>query len=196
VDERYDKVAVEEEVMKDPAIAATILRLPMIYGPGDRLHRLFPVIKRVADGRSSMLLPEDFAAWRGPRAYVENIAHAIALAATSERAAGKIYNVCEEPTLSELAWRGRIAQEMQWPGKFVTLPKARTPKQLWFPGNSDQHVVATSGRIRSELGYQEPVGLEESIRRTVAWEKENPPAMIDPQQFDYAAEDAALANAA
>jgi nucleoside-diphosphate-sugar epimerase len=196
VDERYDKVSVEEEIMKDPAIPGTILRLPMIYGPRDRLHRLFPVIKRVADGRSSMLLPEDFATWRGPRGYIENIAHAIALAATSDRAAGRIYNVCEEPTPSELAWRTRIAQEMRWSGEFVTLPKDRTPKHLWFPGNADQHVVVTSDRIRRELGYQEPVSIEESLRRTIAWQQQNPPATIDPRQFDYEAEDAALAHAA
>jgi len=46
------------------------------------------------------------------------------------------------------------------------------------------------------LGYCEPVGIEESIRRTVAWEQPNPPATFDPQQFDYAAEDAALTDAA
>jgi hypothetical protein len=38
------------------------------------------------------------------------------------------------------------------------------------------------------------VALEEAIRRTIAWQRENAP---DPQflaQFDYAAEDAALAK--
>jgi nucleoside-diphosphate-sugar epimerase len=196
VDENYDKIAVEEEIMKDPALAATILRLPMVYGPGDHLHRFFPLLKRLADGRSSVLLREDIAAWRGPRGYVENIAHAIALAATSDQAAGRTYNVCEEPTVSELAWQARIAQVIQWPAKFVTLPKERTPKHLGFPGNTAQHVVATSERIRNELGYREAVSLEESIRRTVAWEQQNPPATINSQQFDYEAEDSALANTA
>ncbi len=37
----------------------------------------------------------------------------------------------------------------------------------------------------------EPVPLDEAIRRTIAWERANPPAEIDPDQFDYAAEDAA-----
>jgi nucleoside-diphosphate-sugar epimerase len=196
VDENYDKIAVEQEIRKDPAIPATILRLPMVYGPGDRLHRFFPLLKRLADGRSTVVLREDIAAWRGPRGYVENIAHAIALAATSDRAAGQTYNVCDEPTVSELAWQTKIAQVIQWPAKFVTLPKERTPKHLWVPGNTAQHVVATSERIRNELGYREPVSLEESIRRTVAWEQLNPPATINSQQFDYEAEDSALANTA
>jgi hypothetical protein len=61
-------------------------------------------------------------------------------------------------------------------------------------GNADQHVVASSGRIRKGLGYEEPVEIEDAIRRTIAWEQQNPPSIVDPQQFDYGAEDAALAN--
>jgi len=168
----------------------------MVYGPGDPLHRFFPLLKRCADGRSSILLPDDFAAWRGPRGYVENIAHAIALAATSDQAAGCVYNICEEPTLSELDWQARIAKQMKWPGRFVVLPRERTPKHLLLPGNAAQHVVATSERIRTELGYKELVEIDEAIQRTAAWEQRNPPSTINLQQFDYDAEDAALAQVA
>lgn len=194
VDEHYDKIAVEEAIMNDPAIPGTVVRLPMVYGPGDPLHRFFPLLKRIADGRSSILLAGDFAAWRAPRGYVDNVAHAIALAATSDQAAGRIYNVCQEPMLSELTWQTRIAKQIEWTGKFVVLPRERTPKHLLLSGNAAQHVVASSDRIRSELGYTEPVSIEESIRRTIAWEQKNPPATINPEQFDYDAEDTALAN--
>jgi nucleoside-diphosphate-sugar epimerase len=195
VDEHYDKIAVEEAVMNNRNVPGTILRLPMVYGPGDPHHRFFPLLKRIADARSSVLLPDDFAAWRGPRGYVENVAHAIALAATSHRAAGRIYNVCEEPTLSELEWQTLIAKQRNWTGRFVVLPRERTPKHLLLPGNAAQHVVASSERIRTELLYTELVEIEEAIRRTVAWEQRNPPGNINPQQFNYDAEDAALANA-
>ena len=70
----YDKVTVEEVIASDP-IPATILRLPMVYGPGDPLHRFFPLLKRLIDERPSIILSADFAAWRGPRGYVENVAH-------------------------------------------------------------------------------------------------------------------------
>lgn len=56
------------------------------------------------------------------------------------------------------------------------------------------HCVGDSARIRSELGYQEPVGREEALRQTIAWERANPPVRIDSDQFDYAAEDASLAR--
>jgi nucleoside-diphosphate-sugar epimerase len=81
---------------------------------------------------------------------------------------------------------------MNWPGNFVLLPRAETPKHLLQPGNAAQHLVASSDRIRTELGYKEPVELEEAIRRTIAWEQQNPPSIVNPQQFDYFAEDAAL----
>jgi len=192
VNEDYDKIAVEDAILHNGRIAGTVLRLPIIYGPGDPLHRCFPTVKRVMDRRPALLLADELAAWRAPRGFVENVAHAIALAATSEQAAGRVYNVCQEPSLPELDWQKQIVAQMQWHGKFVVLPKAQTPKHLLQPGNAAQHIVASSERIRKELNYREPVELAEAIRRTIAWEQNNPPAAIDPQQFDYAAEDAAL----
>lgn len=193
VSEDYDKIAVEDAVMNSSHVSGTVLRLPMVYGPGDPLHRFFPVLKRISDGRRFIPLPDDVAAWRGPRGYVENVAHAIALAATEAKAAGKIYNVCEEPCVSELEWQKKIASQTGWTGEFAVWPAARTPKHLLFPGNATQHVVISSERIRTELGYSEIVRQDEGIRRTIAWEQSHPPD-IDPQKFDYAAEDAALAG--
>ena len=46
----------------------------------------------------------------------------------------------------------------------------------------------------SAAAYKELVDLHEAIRRTIAWEQSNPPGAINPQQFDYKAEDAALAG--
>jgi nucleoside-diphosphate-sugar epimerase len=125
---------------------------------------------------------------------VENVAHAIALAATSDHAVGRVYNICEEPPLPELAWQEKVAAQMQWPGAFVVLPRERTPKHPLQVGNASRHIVASSDRIRAELRYKEPVENDEAIRRMIAWEQKNPPNTINPQQFDYDAEDKALAN--
>ena len=193
VTDDYDKIPAEDAVMNSPDLPGTVLRLPMVYGPGDPLHRFYPVVKRVADRRSHILFPETLAAWRTPRGYVENVAVAIALAATDDRAAGRIYNVCEEPSFSELEWAQKITAEMGWEGKFVVVPVDQTPPHLLKPGNAAQHWSASSARIRRELGYSEPVTVEEAIRRTIAWERENPPTVDFLAQFDYAAEDAAVA---
>ncbi len=189
----YDKIPAERVVMNDRELPGTVLRLPMVYGPGDPLHRFHPIVKRVDDGRRHIILAETLAAWRSPRGYVENVAAAIVLAATDEHAARRIYNVCEKPAFSELEWARKIATEMRWDGEFVVLPVEHTPRHLATPGNAAQHWTASSARIRQELGYQEPVAIEEAIRRTIPWERENPPAIGSQAQFDYAAEDAAVA---
>jgi nucleoside-diphosphate-sugar epimerase len=195
VTDDYDKIPAESVVMNDRELPGTVLRLPMAYGPGDPLHRFYPVVKRIADRRRHIIFPETLAAWRSPRGYVENVAAAIALAATDERAARRIYNVCEEPSFSELEWAQKIAAAMLWDGDFVVLPIEHTPRHLQKPGNAAQHWTASSARIRKELGYQEPVAIEEAMRRTIRWERENPPAgSAFLAQFDYAAEDAAVAG--
>jgi nucleoside-diphosphate-sugar epimerase len=193
VTDDYDKIPAERVVMNDHKLPGTVLRLPMVYGPGDLLRRFYPVVKRIADGRRHIIFPETLAAWRSPRGYVENVAAAIALAAADDRSARRVYNVCEEPAFSELEWAQKIAAEMQWDGDFVVLPLERTPRHLLQPGNAAQHWTASSARIRQELGYREPVPIEEAIRRTIAWERENPPIGAPMAQFDYPAEDAALA---
>ena len=188
----YDKIPAERAVMNDSELPGTVLRLPMIYGPGDPLHRFYPVVKRISDGRGHLLFAEPLAAWKSPRGHVENVAAAITLAATDARAAGRIYNVCEEPAFSELEWARKIAAQMQWNGEFVVLPVDRTPPHLLRPGNAAQHWTASSARIRRELGYVEPVAVDEAIRQTIRWELENPPA-LPLAQFDYEAEQRAVA---
>ncbi len=194
VTDDYDKIPAERIVMSDRELPGTVLRLPMVYGPGDPLHRFYPIVKRVADGRRHIIFPETLAPWQTPRGYVENVASAIALAATDERAAQRIYNVCEEPPFSELEWARKIADEMQWDGEFVVLPVERAARHLLKPGNAAQNWTASSARIRQELEYREPVEIEEAIRRTIHWEREDPPAVGFEAQFDYAAEDEAVAG--
>jgi nucleoside-diphosphate-sugar epimerase len=194
LDDEYDKIPVEREILADPRLPGTVLRLPMVYGPGDALHRLMPIVKRVADGRRVILLEEKLARWRAPRGYVENVAAAIVLAATDDRAAGRIYNVGEKENLSELEWAQRVAAVAGWTGEFVLLPADRMPAHLLMPGNTEQHWSTDTTRIRTELGYREPIAQEEAIRRTIEWERANPTSS-SPHAFDYPAEDAALAHA-
>jgi nucleoside-diphosphate-sugar epimerase len=189
LDDEYEKIEVERAVLGDADLPATVLRLPMIYGPGDPLHRFRATLARMDEGRPVIVMPESWAAWRSPRGYVDNVAAAIALAAASERGAGRVYNVAEAESYSELEWSRMIAAAAGWEGEFVLLPDDRTPPSLRVPGELRQHWVADTTRIRSELGYEEPVAREEAIRRAVAWERATAPS--DPPPIDHAAEDEA-----
>jgi nucleoside-diphosphate-sugar epimerase len=190
IDDDYDKIPAERVVLDQQG---TVLRLPMVYGPGDPLHRFHGIVKRIQDGRDKIVFSEPMAHWRSPRGYVDNVADAIALAAESDRAAGRVYNIAEPEAFSELQWARRIAGRMEWHGEFVVLPPERVPRHLMPPGNTAQHLDASSQRIREELAYRETVPVDIAISRTIEWESANPPSGISFHQFDYAAEDAALA---
>ena len=194
VDDEYDKIPVERAVLGDQTLPGTVLRLPMVYGPGDPLHRLWPLVKRMDDRRPAIVMDARIADWRGPRGHVENVAAAIALAAMSDRAANRVYNVTEPESYTELEWARKVATVIGWTGELLALPPEKTPAHLRLPGNFDQHWSADSTRIRDELGFVEPVGVDEAIRRTVAWERLNPPA-APMMPIDYDAEDAAIAAA-
>jgi nucleoside-diphosphate-sugar epimerase len=194
VDDDYDKIPVERAVMGDGELPGTVMRLPAVYGPGDPLHRLWPLVKRMDDDRPAILMGEGLAAWRWTRGFVGNVAAAIALAAMSDKAARRVYNVGDARAYSELEWARRVASVVGWPGELVVLPPDDVPEHLRMPGRVEQHWSADTTRIRSELGYAEPVDVDDAIRQTVAWERANPPT-IPLAAFDYAAEDAALAAA-
>jgi nucleoside-diphosphate-sugar epimerase len=193
LDDEYDKIPVERAVLSDAKMPGTILRLPMIYGLGDPVHRFHSILKRIDDHRKQIIFADDVAPLRTPRGYVEDVGAAVALAAVSPQAAGRIYNVCEAESFGELDWARKIAAAINWSGEFVVLPHDKTPKHLLWPANTAQHMVASSGRIRKELGYRELLPRDEAIQRTIEWERANPPAQPF-AQFDYAVEDTALAQ--
>ncbi len=188
----YDKILVERTLMSYPGLSATVLRLPMVYGPGDYQHRLFEYVKRMEDRRRVILLDEGTAQWRTTRGYVENVAAAIALAAIDDRASNRIYNVCEMQDFSAADWVREIAKVTGWNGKIVVAPKNLLPAHRLAESNTEHHLVMDSARIRKELGYMEPLALEQALERTIDWERSHPPEYLDPNRFDYAAEDAAL----
>jgi len=172
--------------------AGTVLRLPMVYGPGDPLRRFFPILRRVADRRTHILIQEEWADWKGPRGYVENVAHAIALAAVDDRAINRIYNVGDQPSFTEFEWARTIAHAAGWNGSFLRLPQDRLPKHLMQRGNAAQPWVIDTSRIERELGYRAPVTTALGVRRTVEWDLANLPASFPIHPIDYIAEDAAL----
>ena len=188
--EEYEKRWVEQVVMSDPDLPGTILRYPMIYGANDG-GRTFDIVKRMQDNRRVILLEEKVARWRWSRGYAENVAWATVLALTQERASNRIYNVAEPEGLSYLEWTQRVARAGGWRGRIVVVPDGRlSPESL----NFEHHWVVDTTRIRAELGYMEVVPQEEALRRTVEWQKANPPEKYDPKDFDYATEDKVLAE--
>ncbi|MBD6617179.1 NAD-dependent epimerase/dehydratase family protein [Komarekiella sp. 'clone 1'] len=191
----YEKILVERVVMAGD-LPGTILRLPMVYGSRDILHRLYAYIQRMDDNRPAIVLSESIARWRGSYGYVENIAYAIALAVINQNATGRIYHVADVAALTEAERITRVGEIVGWQGKVVVVPNSQLPQDRKLSLNLEQHWVVNSTRIRQELGYQEIVPLDEALARTIAWQKTHPPQ--EPQQFampwllDYSTEDVIL----
>jgi nucleoside-diphosphate-sugar epimerase len=185
----YEKILAEMVYMSAPELPGTILRLPMVYGPGDYQHRLHEYLKRMDDRRPAVLLEEGLANWQWTRGYVENVADAIVLAIQNDAAMKKIYNVGKEEVLTTYEWVSLIAKYAEWDGEIIIVPKEKLPKEMVPDMRSEQHLVSDTTRIRKELGYREMIPDGKGMRRTIAWERENPPKKTSPEEFNYEVED-------
>ena len=185
----YDKILVERVYMNEPELPCTVLRLPMVYGPGDYQHRLFPYLKRMDDNRPAILLEQGMAQWCCSRGYVEDIANAVVLAIEKEVSSDEIYNVSEKEIQYEAEWIKILEKTADWDGKIIVVPKVESPDFL-NPGiDTTQHLTVDTTKIRNELGYKEYISQDEALRRTVEWERAHPPDKVDTKMFDYKEED-------
>jgi len=184
----YDKILVEQVLLNESELPATVLRLPAVYGPGDKQRRLGSYVRRMKDGRPAILLAEEQTGWRWTRGFVANVAAAVALAVADHRGAGRVYNVGEEPVPTEREWMERIGVAAGWTGTVVTLPGGEMPYHLRQSFDWRYDLWIDTGRIRSELGYGEPVPVDEAMNLSVDWER----AQVDETALNYIAEDAVL----
>ena len=137
----YEKILAEREIAANPALPATILRLPKVYGAEDNAD-----LATVYGARSHP-------AWRWTHGHVDNVASAIVLASTHEDAQG-VYNVGEQytPTVAE---------------RLAYLPVRADASVLPGGGRFDQNIDYDTSRIRRELGYQEVIPEREGMAMVV-----------------------------
>jgi nucleoside-diphosphate-sugar epimerase len=188
----YDKIPVERIFLDEDRLKATVLRLPAVYGPRDRQHRFRDVARRLADDRHDMVVDEEFAHWRFTHGYVENVAGAITLAATTDASSG-IFNVGEKESPTREEWLRRVFDAAGWNGHVVIVPASVLPDELKVTGlNLYQDMACDCSKIRQELGFSEPVEWDEGVKRTIQWEIESLRREADYSDTDYAAEDEVL----
>ncbi len=169
--DRYDKIPVEAALRAQKRFDWTILRLPMVFGPNDRLRRFAWAIRPMLEGRDRIDLDSAWAEWRTTYGYVEDVGAAIALAAIHTGARNRTYNVGKSYSPTHAEWAANLARAMDWPGKIQKVARSEVPaplaQQLAALDLSVSNVMDTS-RIRSELGYFEPVSETEALKRTIA----------------------------
>lgn len=163
----YDKILVEEQV-RAANVPATILRLPKVYGPADGEHHLREDLDRLRGVEETLVLTESQARWRWSRGYVDNVAAAIVAAVTDPVAAGRTYNVGEPDALPEATWLRRVAEVAGLSRTIRTVPDEEHPGAP--PLNWAYSMALDTRRIRTELGFAEPISHEQALVRTVVWE--------------------------
>ena len=125
----YEKIEVERAVLSDPDLPGTLLRLPAVYGPGDRQHRFAGLVADFSRG-GPVALAASYARWRWTHGYVEDVAGAVVLAVLRDRARGRVYNVGEEPTPTIAERASRLAQAAGFGGEICIRPDAEVPPPL------------------------------------------------------------------
>lgn len=194
----YNKVASEEALREAQDFPATILRLSALFGPHASLAREWFFVKRIRDGRRVILLPGD-GSNIFHQGYVKNVAHAIRLALEKAGNDGQAYNVGDKQALTVRQMAEMMARLLNHSWDIVTLPRERIPAQLSCPYAPPFPILLDLTKIKSRLGYRDPISLEESWERTVTWlfelPEEEAPTLLEGYyqyygaSFDYDLED-------
>ncbi len=179
-----------EAIMRNSKDPCTIMRLPPVYGPNDYLRRFYPLLVRMIDDRPFVLLGASQASWRWTHAYVDDVAHAIALAVMQPGEKHRVYNVGEAKTPTMKERLEHLGTVFGWEGRVKVVSKVDLPSYLQTPGDFSQDLLIDTSLIRHELGYKELTDYYDGLAASVEWYRDNPPAEYAGKSFSYAAEDA------
>ena len=182
------------------AYSATYIGYPVNYGPRSPGPYDWSVIRRVLDGRRSIVIA-DGGIKIDSRVFTANAAAAVLLAVDkSEVAAGKRYSVADEDAFTMRQRIEFIASHLGHEFDVVDMPYelAWPCYPLWRHVRG--HRLTLSTLIRDELGYRDPVAPDAAMATTVDWLLANRPApdgelerqIGDP--FDYEREDQLIAR--
>jgi nucleoside-diphosphate-sugar epimerase len=181
----YDKLDVEDVYLPR---GGTSVRLPMVYGERDYQRREEFLLRRIRAGRDR--IPFGAGTWLACRAYVRDVARGVRLLLGSSAATGEVLNLCEDRTFSMRMWAHMILEAAGSNAQLVRVADNVLPEDLKATGTLTQHIAASAHKARALLGWttSDPA---ETLRTTVRWHLDNPPAE---QGVDFSADDKALAS--
>ncbi|MBB4264950.1 NAD-dependent epimerase/dehydratase family protein [Roseospira visakhapatnamensis] len=167
----YDKIPIEEAV-RGLASAWTILRLPMVYGPGDRQRRFRWAIEPMLAGAGHIDVAPAWLAWTTTFGFIDNVAAAIALTVGQSRAFGATFNVVDTPPMSHRLWLEHLRAVTGWRGVLRSNRTAAPPVSGGVTTLDLTVPLAVSGqRLVDHLSYVPPVDVCSTLARTIAAER-------------------------
>jgi nucleoside-diphosphate-sugar epimerase len=158
------KAAAETALRAIPGLALTVLRPPLVYGPGVKANFL-ALLRAVARG-----WPLPLAGIRNRRSLVfaGNLADAVACCLEADKASGRAYGVTDGAPLSTPALCRAIGDALGRPARLFSLPRALL--EIAPPARKlTRSLVVDDGAIRRELGWTPPRSVDEGLRLTAEW---------------------------
>jgi nucleoside-diphosphate-sugar epimerase len=144
---------------------ATMLRYTDLYGPRVPRQWLWPLVRRVLDGRSHVIVPGDGSQLR-TSCYIENAAQQVLTLVDREESAGRAFHAVDAKAYSLLDVIRLVAEELGHPLQPVPIAHPLAGRfAVSYAAPSDQ--FDTAG-LRA-LGYRDLVDPADGIRATVRW---------------------------
>jgi nucleoside-diphosphate-sugar epimerase len=168
----YDKIPIEEDVQRLKS-DWTILRLPMVFGPGDKQRRFRWAIAPMLAKQESISIPAAWLNWTTTYGYIDNVGAAIALAAHHPNAAREIFNVGDTPPVDHAAWIERFRGAIGWTGD-VHDDRDRTSPLANATASLDLTVPlkVSFSKLHSSLGFRPTVAVKATIEATITDEEQ------------------------
>jgi nucleoside-diphosphate-sugar epimerase len=177
------------------AYRGTVIRYPAIYGPRNLVPWEWSVMRRVMDGRTRMVLPDN-GLWIISRCAGRNAAEVVLGAVDNPDVAnGQAYNAADDDQLTVRQWAEAVAGIMGTELEFIGVPREMAPSALieLLPPTGDPHILLDANKAKRDLGYTPVVSSHDAMVEAVQWLTANPVTPQDyplyPAKFDYDAED-------
>lgn len=167
----YDKIPIEQHLIQQSRLDWSIVRLPMVFGPGDRQRRFAWAIEPMLRDAPVVQLDAQWAAWRSSYGYVDDVADGLVLAATAPAAERRTFNLGPLTAATHTDWADRFAAYLDWTGAVKAVARSRIAPALRQELDAldlRYPLVLNSHAIRTDLGYAEVTDPEDALRRTIA----------------------------
>ncbi|MBV8841846.1 MAG: NAD-dependent epimerase/dehydratase family protein [Bryobacterales bacterium] len=168
---QYDKILVEQVLIRQTELPTTILRFPAVFGAKE-YRRFKNWLQPMVRGEPDVRIQEGWATWRWTHGFVEDVAEAIVFAATKPLSAGRIYNAGEAQTPTMAERLAEYARAAGWRGRILETRASDLSEGERMPYDFSHHIVYDTTRIRTELGFKEVVPHDQVLARTLEFEKE------------------------
>ncbi len=147
---------------------ATLLRYPAVYGPRQPTCNIWPIVKRILDGRKHIIVPGDGLQLRA-RGYADNCAHIVMLALDNHKAAGRSYNVADEKTYSLKDFIGLVTKGLGANIEAISIAHPLAFNLAQGYAGPPYHLMFDMSLTIHELGYRDLVPTPEAVKRNAQW---------------------------